>query len=49
MNYIGKGIATLGVWVGCIILGALGLVIIIGPFVAIHYAAEATEAIWKRK
>ena len=46
MIYIGKGLATLAVWAGCTILGSLGLVIVLGPFVALYAAVVGTVAIW---
>lgn len=44
--WIGKGLATIGVWAGCGLLGYLGLIIIIGPIFALMAGVLGTMAIW---
>jgi hypothetical protein len=49
MIYIGKGLATIGCWAGCCILGFLGLAFYIGPIIALYLGVVGTVAIWSPK
>ena len=44
--WVGKGLATVGVWAGCTFLGYLGIVILIGPIIALIAGVVGTMAIW---
>jgi len=39
-------LATIGVWAGCVALGALGLIFLIGPIIALYVGLLATVMIW---
>jgi len=44
--YFCKALATIGVWAGCVALGALGLIFLIGPIIALYVGLLATVMIW---
>lgn len=49
MIYIGKGIATVGVWAGVAVVGICTIPLIVGPFAALFAGVSATKAIWRLK
>lgn len=46
MMWIGKGLATVAVWVGSCILGLLGIVFLVGPLFGLIAGVIGTMAIW---
>lgn len=49
MIWIGKGIATVGVWAGACFLGFCGISFLIGPILGLVAGCWGTAVIWNPK